>query len=75
VEEKRTASRDRVVKAGNILFGGGAIDCTVRNSRRPALLLMSLVQWEFLKALSCLFGRMAIDSTVAWSAARSAGSE
>jgi hypothetical protein len=31
VEEKRTASRHRVLKAGNILFGGGAIDCTVRN--------------------------------------------
>jgi hypothetical protein len=31
VEEKRIASRHRVLKAGNILFGGGAIDCTVRN--------------------------------------------
>ena len=29
--EKRTTSRQRVLKAGTIEFGGGAIDCTVRN--------------------------------------------
>jgi hypothetical protein len=27
----RTAQRRRVLKAGSIQFGGGAIDCTVRN--------------------------------------------
>ena len=27
----RTAPRRRVLKAGSIQFGGGAIDCTVRN--------------------------------------------
>lgn len=29
--EKRTAPRHRVLKAGTIEFGGGAIDCTIRN--------------------------------------------
>ncbi len=29
--EKRVAPRHRVLKAGTIEFGGGAIDCTVRN--------------------------------------------
>ena len=29
--EKRVATRNRVLKAGTIEFGGGAIDCTVRN--------------------------------------------
>ena len=29
--EKRAAARHRVLKAGTIEFGGGAIDCTVRN--------------------------------------------
>ncbi|MFT4276301.1 MAG: PilZ domain-containing protein [Rhodopseudomonas sp.] len=29
--EKRSASRHRVLKAGSIEFGGGAVDCTVRN--------------------------------------------
>jgi hypothetical protein len=27
----RTAQRRRVLKAGSIQFGGGAIDCTIRN--------------------------------------------
>jgi hypothetical protein len=31
MDEKRTAPRHRVLKAGTIEFGGGAIDCTVRN--------------------------------------------
>lgn len=31
VEEHRTAPRRRLLKAGKISFGGGAIDCTVRN--------------------------------------------
>jgi hypothetical protein len=30
-EERRTKARHRVLKAGTIEFGGGAIDCTVRN--------------------------------------------
>jgi hypothetical protein len=29
--ETRRATRHRVLKAGTIEFGGGAIDCTVRN--------------------------------------------
>jgi PilZ domain len=29
--ETRRATRHRVLKAGKIEFGGGAIDCTVRN--------------------------------------------
>jgi hypothetical protein len=29
--DKRTASRHRLLKAGAIEFGGGAIDCVVRN--------------------------------------------
>jgi hypothetical protein len=29
--EKRVAPRNRVLKPGTIEFGGGAIDCTVRN--------------------------------------------
>lgn len=29
--EKRTTSRQRVLKAATIEFGGGAIDCIVRN--------------------------------------------
>jgi len=29
--EHRTAPRHRVLKAGTIEFGGGGIDCTVRN--------------------------------------------
>jgi hypothetical protein len=29
--EKRNITRHRVLKAGTIEFGGGAIDCTVRN--------------------------------------------
>lgn len=31
VEKKRAAPRRRTLKAGTIEFGGGAIDCTVRN--------------------------------------------
>ncbi len=31
MENHRTAPRKRVLKAGEIEFGGGAIDCTVRN--------------------------------------------
>ena len=31
MEEKRIARRNRVLKAGTVEFGGGAIDCTVRN--------------------------------------------
>lgn len=31
MREDRTALRKRVLKAGEIEFGGGAIDCTVRN--------------------------------------------
>ena len=31
MNEHRTAPRKRVLKAGTIEFGGGAIDCTVRN--------------------------------------------
>ena len=29
--EKRTTNRNRVFKAGTIEFGGGGIDCTIRN--------------------------------------------
>jgi hypothetical protein len=31
--EKRTTGLQRVLKAGNIVFGGGVIDCTVRTCR------------------------------------------
>ncbi|UPK35398.1 PilZ domain-containing protein [Bradyrhizobium sp. 186] len=31
MDERRNKSRHRVLKAGTIEFGGGAIDCTVRN--------------------------------------------
>jgi len=31
MDEHRIAPRHRVLKAGTIEFGGGAIDCTVRN--------------------------------------------
>jgi PilZ domain len=31
MERKRIASRRRTLKAGTIEFGGGGIDCTVRN--------------------------------------------
>jgi hypothetical protein len=31
VDEHRTAPRRRLLKAGRISFGGGTIDCTVRN--------------------------------------------
>jgi hypothetical protein len=31
VDEHRTAPRRRLLKSGKISFGGGAIDCTVRN--------------------------------------------
>jgi hypothetical protein len=31
MNESRTAPRHRVLKAGTIEFGGGVIDCTVRN--------------------------------------------
>ncbi len=31
MDEHRIAARHRVLKAGTIEFGGGAIDCTVRN--------------------------------------------
>ena len=31
MNDHRTAPRKRVLKAGEIEFGGGAIDCTVRN--------------------------------------------
>lgn len=31
MSEHRVAPRKRVLKAGKIEFGGGAIDCTVRN--------------------------------------------
>jgi hypothetical protein len=31
MDERRDKARYRVLKAGTIEFGGGAIDCTVRN--------------------------------------------
>src|ERR1700721_3677039 len=31
MDEHRIATRNRVLKGGTIEFGGGAIDCTVRN--------------------------------------------
>ncbi|WP_024342609.1 PilZ domain-containing protein [Bradyrhizobium japonicum] len=31
MEEHRAAPRHRIFKAGTIEFGGGAIDCTVKN--------------------------------------------
>ena len=31
MNEHRVAPRHRILKAGTISFGGGAIDCTVRN--------------------------------------------
>ena len=31
MDERRDKSRHRVLKAGTIEFGGGAIDCTIRN--------------------------------------------
>jgi hypothetical protein len=31
MSEKRTAPRYRVLKRGTLAFGGGGIDCTVRN--------------------------------------------
>ncbi|MCC8955146.1 PilZ domain-containing protein [Bradyrhizobium sp. Pear77] len=31
MEEQRAAQRRRMLRAGTISFGGGAIDCTVRN--------------------------------------------
>ncbi|WP_027520906.1 PilZ domain-containing protein [Bradyrhizobium sp. Ec3.3] len=31
MDERRIQSRHRVLKAGTIEFGGGAIDCAVRN--------------------------------------------
>ena len=31
MDEHRTAPRRRLLKSGKISFGGGAIDCTVRN--------------------------------------------
>ena len=31
MEKKRAADRKRILKAGSIEIGGGAIDCTVRN--------------------------------------------
>ncbi|TFV70089.1 PilZ domain-containing protein [Bradyrhizobium frederickii] len=31
MDERRNKARHRVLKAGTIEFGGGAIDCTVRN--------------------------------------------
>lgn len=31
MDERRHIGRNRVLKAGTIAFGGGAIDCTVRN--------------------------------------------
>ncbi len=30
-DERRSRARHRVLKAGTIEFGGGAIDCTIRN--------------------------------------------
>ncbi|MGL9622246.1 PilZ domain-containing protein [Bradyrhizobium sp. U531] len=31
MDERRDKARHRVLKAGTIAFGGGGIDCTVRN--------------------------------------------
>lgn len=31
MDEKRKSTRRRVLKAGKIAFGGGTVDCTVRN--------------------------------------------
>jgi hypothetical protein len=39
MDEKRIAPRHRVLKAGTIEFGGGAIDCTVRNMSSTGALL------------------------------------
>jgi hypothetical protein len=41
MDEKRTAPRHRVLKAGTIEFGGGAIDCTIRNMSIGAALDVS----------------------------------
>ena len=37
--ERRTTFRQRVLKAGTIEFGGGAIDCTIRNWSAPGAAL------------------------------------
>ncbi len=39
VNEHRTTPRRRQLKAGRISFGGGAIDCTVRNLSRTGAAL------------------------------------
>ena len=39
MNEKRIASRHRVLKAGKISFDGGTIDCTVRNISRTGAAL------------------------------------
>jgi hypothetical protein len=39
MDEKRTTPRHRVLKAGTIEFGGGAIDCTVRNMSNTGAML------------------------------------
>jgi hypothetical protein len=39
MDEKRIAPRHRVLKAGTIEFGGGAIDCTVRNMSNTGAML------------------------------------
>ena len=31
MDERRSKARHRVLKAGTMVFGGGGIDCTVRN--------------------------------------------
>lgn len=39
MDEHRIAPRHRVLKAGTIAFGGGGIDCTVRNISETGALL------------------------------------
>jgi hypothetical protein len=37
--DKRIANRQRVLKGGTILFGGGGVDCTIRNLSKTGAML------------------------------------
>jgi hypothetical protein len=41
MDEKRKSTRHRILKAGKIAFGGGIVDCTVRNPSETGAALES----------------------------------
>jgi hypothetical protein len=46
MNESRIAPRQRILKAGTISFGGGAVDCTIRNISKTDAGIEVITPWR-----------------------------